>query len=664
MNLEFIRTVGLRSGLSLLVATFLITSSSHAQLNVGGGNQADDQLPTKVEYDLLDEIPGYREYTGRLIVKPKLGVTASVATDLIQDQAIDFSAELESYIVGVPEETTDRAYAASLLATGMYELVEPDWLVYTTLTPNDPQLSSRQWFHNVMESRLAWDISTGDPNIVVAIVDTGIDNDHPDLAASLVPGLRKILGSSTLYETIPGEYTNDTEGHGTHVAGCAAAIGNNGVGGVGAGWNLGIMPIQVTTTGTAYVSDITSGAIWASANGAKVVNVSFGGADSSSAASAGNSIRNNGGLLFWASGNEYTTLTGVDSDAFVIVGATNSSDNVANFSNVGNPVDIVAPGVNIWASTVGGSWGYNTGTSMASPVAAGVGAMVFSVNPQLTPDEVQTVLYTSADDIGESAFDAGAGRVNLLQAVAEASGISTDVQIDVTSSPIDLVDVTITTDVNGDSDGLTAFSRLYERNSSITATAPYNFESRTFDRWEFNGTEVSDVTSVSLDMYTPGTLNVVYSTLISVESDPPGASIIKLTTDLIGTSTSTAPYLTSYFEDWTPQFIASAQYNGAAFVEWQVDGQFETSSVSLVVDALEDKVITAIYATQYALGDVNCDGVVNSFDIDPFVLALLDPDGYAASFPNCDINLADANGDTFINSFDIDPFVALILSGE
>jgi subtilisin family serine protease len=664
MNLESIRTVGLRSGLSLLVLSMLIATSAHAQLNAGGGNQADDRTPANVEYDLLDEIPGYREYTGRLIVKPKAGVTANVATDLIQDQAIEFSTTLESYIVNVPAETTDRAYAASLLATGMYELVEPDWLVYTTLTPNDPHLASRQWFHNVMESRLAWDISTGDPNIVVAIVDTGVDNDHIDLAASLVPGMRKIFGSSTLYETVPGEYTNDTEGHGTHVAGCAAAIGNNGQGGVGAGWNLSIMPIQVTTTGTAYVSDITGGAIWASANGAKVVNVSFGGADSSSAASAGSSIRNNGGLLFWASGNEYTTLTGVDSDAFVIVGATNSSDNVANFSNVGNPVDIVAPGVNIWSSTRGGSWGYSTGTSMASPVAAGVGAMVFSVNPSLTPDEVQAVLYNTADDIGESAFDAGAGRVNLLQAVAEASGISTDIPIDVTSSPIDLVDVTITTDINGDGDGLTAFSRLYARNSSITATAPYNFGSRTFDRWEFNGTEVSDVMSVSLDMYAPGTLNVIYSTLIQVESDPPGAFIVKLTTDLIGDTNLNAPYLTSYFDDWNPQFIASDTHNGGAFVEWQVDGQFATSSLSLVVDALEDKVITAIYATPFALGDVNCDGVVNSFDIDPFVLALLDPDSYTAGFPNCDINLADANGDTFINSFDIDPFVALVLSGE
>jgi hypothetical protein len=163
MNLESIRTVGLRSGLSLLVLSMLIATSAHAQLNAGGGNQADDRTPANVEYDLLDEIPGYREYTGRLIVKPKAGVTANVATDLIQDQAIEFSTTLESYIVNVPAETTDRAYAASLLATGMYELVEPDWLVYTTLTPNDPHLASRQWFHNVMESRLAWDISTGDP---------------------------------------------------------------------------------------------------------------------------------------------------------------------------------------------------------------------------------------------------------------------------------------------------------------------------------------------------------------------------------------------------------------------------------------------------------------------------------------------------------------------
>lgn len=610
----------------------------------------------------LSDIAGYREYTGRLIVRPKAGVLERVASDLVESQTIDYKGQMDCYILEVPAESTDRAYAAALEATGLYDLVEPDWEVYATATtPNDPRIGN-QWHHSVMQSRLAWDITIGDPNIVIAIVDTGIDVDHPDLAGQLVPGRLQSLDLGNAIESFPGEFTNDTHGHGTGVAGTAAAVGNNGIGGAGMGWNFSIMPIKVTDGITAYTSDIVDGCIWAARNGADIVNASFSGGDSFSASLAGTGVWDAGGLLFWAAGNENNELFGFDSSAYVIVAATTSTDSRWSSSNFGNPVDIAAPGASIYMPWVGGGYSIFSGTSFASPIAAGSAAMIWSVNPDLTSEEVQDVLFSTADDIGESQFNVGHGRINLFNAVTAALNYNLDQLLSVQSShPLDQPIFVTPTDVNGEGDGVPPFERLFERNASITLSAPIDNNERQFDRWDVNGREVSRDPNYSFAMASPQTITAVYSNKIMIRSTPTGANMLLSPADLGANSVIQAPLETDYFGGTDNlELTVLPIHEGRDFVEWRIDEQFVSSSTRIVVSTDHDFTIKAVY--EGILGDLNCSGTTDSFDIEAFIDALLNPSIYHTNYPDCDRMLADLNQDGTVTSFDIEFFIDLLMN--
>ena len=257
----------------------------------------------------------------------------------------------------------------------------------------------------------AWDITTGDPNLVIAICDSGIDTDHPDLAGALVPGYNAVDG---LPESEGGAIEGLTD-HGTQVAGTAAAIGDNGVGVTGVCWSLGIMPVRVSNVAndTAFLSDINSGARWAASNGARIVNVSFTGATTSAVAESGAFIRALGGVYVWAAGNAASSLGFADPPDVVIVGATDHNDGLAWFSNTGRAIDVAAPGTDIVTTNLGG-WGPIDGTSFSSPMTAGVFGLVWSINPDLTPQAAETALKATALDLGASGEDDtfGAGRID------------------------------------------------------------------------------------------------------------------------------------------------------------------------------------------------------------------------------------------------------------
>ena len=181
--------------------------------------------------------------------------------------------EIDHYVVTVPAGRADRAYADELLATGDYAFVEPDWRVYATAIEPDDPLLSLQWHHAVIDSCGAWALTTGDQAVVVAVCDSGVDTDHPELESILVPGFNAPSG---IPEALGGAVEGLTD-HGTQVAAAAMAVGDNGVGIAGVGWNLRLMPVRVMNTpgNTALVSDLNGGARWAVDNGARVVNVSF-----------------------------------------------------------------------------------------------------------------------------------------------------------------------------------------------------------------------------------------------------------------------------------------------------------------------------------------------------------------------------------------------------
>ncbi|MCC5822813.1 MAG: S8 family serine peptidase [Phycisphaerales bacterium] len=364
------------------------------------------------------EIRGDRHFSGELIVRARPD-KARTASDRIAPITAVRCQFVDEFVVRVPAGMTEGELAGALMSTGDYEFAEPNWTVFPlNNVPNDPQFG-QSWQHTRLQSTQAWTINQGSPDVIVAVCDTGILLSHADLAAALVPGYNSV----NRVAQVDGGQVGDINGHGTFVAGLAAAIGNNGIGVTGVGWNFSIMPIRVSNSsgGGASLFNLTNGARWAANNGAKVVNVSYSGANASTNNAAARDVKNAGGLLFWAAGNDGAVLNGNLPD-LVIVGSTTSSDTKSGFSNFGTAIDVVAPGSSVRSTRINGGYGNGSGTSYASPIAAGVAGLIFSTNPDLSPDDVQDVLYNSVDDLGPPGWDPnfGHGRVNSFNAVTMA----------------------------------------------------------------------------------------------------------------------------------------------------------------------------------------------------------------------------------------------------
>lgn len=280
--------------------------------------------------------------------------------------------------------------------------------------PNDPKISS-EYHVTLMHYPQAWNISTGSAEVIVANPDTGITSSNEDL--------KNILLMNLAYNTADG--TNNTSpvmNHGTGTAGCIGAQTNNSIGIASAGWKTKIIPIRVTNAadGYAYLSDMAQGVVYAADHGAKVVSVSYTGAGSSTMASAGDYIRNKGGLLFMGSGNDGTNQSFTNYPGIIAVAATTSGDSRASFSNYGDFVDIAAPGYGVY-TTSGNSYGSMSGTSFSSPLAASVAAYLFSAYPSATNTQIEQAMFNGAKDLGAAGKDVyfGYGRVDAYGAVQQ-----------------------------------------------------------------------------------------------------------------------------------------------------------------------------------------------------------------------------------------------------
>jgi thermitase len=340
-------------------------------------------------------------------------------------------------------EGSELALVEQLNADPSVEFAEPNYLYHAFGTPNDPEFS-RQWAHTLMQSPAVWDITTGSTSITIAIIDTGIDEGHPDLASKIVAG----------YDFVDGDADpHDLNGHGTHVAGIAAAVTDNGIGVAGMDWQARIMPVRVLDDeGSGYGSHITEGIRWAYENGARVLNLSLGGSNSSQAMQdAVNDAHAAGSLVVAAMGNCRTydppacpvanpTSYPAACDNVVAVAATGPADAYAPYSQYGLHCDIAAPGGDmgyyhdpdgiystmptypVYLTTHYSyyeDYDYLNGTSQATPYVAGLATLVWSVNSALTPDQVQDAIEGTADDLGAPGWDQdyGHGRVNALAAV-------------------------------------------------------------------------------------------------------------------------------------------------------------------------------------------------------------------------------------------------------
>ena len=359
---------------------------------------------------------------GRVLAKVAAGASETgVATALRASGAREVGRvpQIGVRILQVPAQAEQRVIAA-LSRNPNFEFAEPDYIANIILTPNDPYYAAYQWHLPKVGAPTAWDTTTGSANVTVAVVDSGVQATHPDLAGRVLAG----------YDFANNDADpSDDNGHGTAVAGVAAARGNDGIGTAGAAWNVAILPVKtMNSSGSGSYSAIANGITYSADRGAKIINLSLGGTSSSSTlANAVAYAWNKGSLLVAAAGNNGTSTT-VYPAAYpnvVAVSATTSADTLASFSSFGSFVDLSAPGQDITTSWINGGFITISGTSFSSPLTAGVAALALSRNPALSNAQLSSLLTANTDDLGAAGYDTffGAGRLNAAKVVAAAAPV-------------------------------------------------------------------------------------------------------------------------------------------------------------------------------------------------------------------------------------------------
>lgn len=355
----------------------------------------------------------------------------------------------------LPVEEAVEIYAGS----PDVEYAEPDYILRPSRTPNDPEFPKLYGLHNTgqsggtpdadIDAPEAWDTTTGDADTVVAVIDEGVDINHPDLRENIwtnpdeIPGNGRDDDGNGFVDDVNGwDFFNndasvydseDGDAHGTHVAGTIAARGGNSIGVVGVNWRAGIMPLKFLGPDGGSTSGAVKAIDYAVREGAKISNNSWGGGGfSQSLRDAIGRADTAGHLFVAAAGNGGADGVGDDNDTtpsypasydlpnVISVAATNNRDTLASFSNFGaRSVDIAAPGVSIASTLPNDRYGNMSGTSMAAPHVAGVAALVKSREPGLDDVKLKERILSSADGKpGLSGKVATDGRLNAANALS------------------------------------------------------------------------------------------------------------------------------------------------------------------------------------------------------------------------------------------------------
>jgi len=321
---------------------------------------------------------------------------------------------------------------------------EANTVVKAVRYPDDPGFS-QLWGMRMMGAPVAWDMSTGSKSITVAIVDTGIERTHPDLAANMLTNSREINGNGI--DDDSNGYVDDFYGydfysqdgdpndeffHGTHCAGTIGGVGNNGRGVTGVAWNVSLLGVRIMgPNGSGSVADLALGIQYAVSRGASVINLSLGAGQSSAVENAITEARLKDVVVVAAAGNSGSDNdlnpfypASSPSDNVIAVAASDAADSLTSWSNYGaTSVDVAAPGDAIYSTILNGQYGIASGTSMATPHVAGIIAVMRSVNPSLTYTQVKNILINSAQRLTSMQGKVVAsGRANFFRAVLAAGG--------------------------------------------------------------------------------------------------------------------------------------------------------------------------------------------------------------------------------------------------
>jgi type VII secretion-associated serine protease mycosin len=295
---------------------------------------------------------------------------------------------------------------------------EPNYIYLQNEIPNDLLYSRYQWNLPVIDTEEGWTLSRGKKSVTIAVIDSGVDLNHPDLVHRLQTGYN-VLAENNIPE--------DDNGHGTHVAGIIASEPNNHEGVAGITWFNRVMPIKALNAdgyGTSF--DVAKGIRWAVDHGAKVINLSLGNYQPSTVLEE--AIRyaySHDVVLVAASGNDSTSQPSFPAayPEVISVGAVNPDLSFATYSNYGNYLDVVAPGTNIASTFSQHRYAALSGTSMAAPHVTALAGLIRSINPHLTNDDVKQIIINTATDLGNNGKDPyyGYGLINVYRALELAS---------------------------------------------------------------------------------------------------------------------------------------------------------------------------------------------------------------------------------------------------
>ena len=401
----------------------------------------------------LEKVDGRRVVPGRLLVR-LAGADENAGAAALRGQGLAAGRKLalaRAEVWHLPQGVSvDAAIRVVRLMRGV-EAVEPDFIRTVSLVPNDPSYG-QQYALPKMHVPEAWDITTGSASVIVAIVDSGMQYTHPDLAANVymnpnetVDGIDNdgngyvddirgwdFVGAS-LKKPKPDNNVADTLGHGTRVAGVIGAVGNNSLGVTGLNWNVRLMPLKVGADTTAL--DLSNAAIleaydYARNNGARVINASFSGPEYSHfEADALQALHDAGIILCAAAGNKTQSLETTPSypaslnfPNIISVAATDSSELLASYSNYGSrSVDLGAPGSAIYTTSMTNTYASVYGTSFSAPQMAGIVALMRARYPSLGVRDLRLMILEGTDPVASLAGKTvTGGRANVLKALTAA----------------------------------------------------------------------------------------------------------------------------------------------------------------------------------------------------------------------------------------------------
>jgi subtilisin family serine protease len=453
---------------------------------------------------------------------------------------------------------------------GSIDHVEPIGIHKLFYNPNDANISS-QWAITKIHARQGWDINRGDSAVVLGIADTGVDWNHPDLAANIwmnsaetvdgidndgngyvddIRGWDWVTGQSGW----PGEDANiadnnpmDFYGHGTHCAGIASAVTDNGTGVAGIGFNCSIMCLRIgwydiSGYGLVDMSYAASAMYYAANKGAKAINCSWGSSNSGGLGTATTYATSHGVVVVSAAGNDSSQVAPYlcSRTDVIAVAATDQNDQAAYFSNFGTWVDVSAPGVNIYSTYFDDTYAYLDGTSMAAPHVVGLAGLIAATSPSMTRAQIQARIISTTDNIdalnpGYSG-KLGSGRINVYNAL---NGLGSPILTPLPVSPIGAFwlntphptiiwsDTSAGTHYHLQVDDNSGFSSTIVNDSSLTDTTRYCADSLGDGTWYWrvrsgNGHFWSDYTliqSFRIDTNKPNTTTLLAPALNSWTND-------------------------------------------------------------------------------------------------------------------------------------------------